>query len=100
MTDVYRYHFAAPIPLEDVESSVVLALLSAASLHGESQVRLDAGHYFDLDQRACVIDAGTLVGRDLNKLFVGYLRREFGDDTFTVERVARQPRLEEQQEGA
>ena len=84
---VYRYTFAPDTPLEEVEASLLLALLSAESLHGESQVRLDAAQYFDRDRRACVIDAGTPAGRDLNRLFVGYLRREFGDDAFRVERV-------------
>lgn len=34
---------------------LVLALLTTESLHGEAQTRLDAAHYFDADQRACVI---------------------------------------------
>ena len=89
--EVYRYSFTPPIPLEDVEASLLLAILSAESLHGETQVRLDAAHFFDPDQRACVIDANTPVGRDINRLFVGYLRREFGEDVFTVERLSEHP---------
>ena len=85
--DIYRYTFQADAALEDVEASLLLAILATESLHGEAQVRLDAGHYFDPDRRACVIDAGTTVGKDVNRLFVGFLRREFGDDRFTVERV-------------
>ena len=34
-----------------------------------------------------MIDAGTPVGRDLNRLFVGFVGREFGADAFTVERI-------------
>jgi len=85
--DIYRYTFQADAALEDVEASLLLAILATESLHGEAQVRLDAGHYFDPDRRACVIDATTAVGKDVNRLFVGFLRREFGDDSFTVERV-------------
>ena len=85
--DIYRYTFQADAALEDVEASLLLAILATESLHGEAQVRLDAGHYFDPDRRACVIDAGTAVGKDVNRLFVGFLRREFGDDSFTVEHV-------------
>jgi hypothetical protein len=36
---------------------------------------------------ACVFDAGTPVGRDFNRLFIGFIRREFGEDAFRVERV-------------
>jgi hypothetical protein len=89
--DVYRYGFSIDVPVEEIESSIVLALLAAESLHGEAQVRLDAAHFFDTDQRACVIDASTPVGRDVNRLFVGFLRREFGEDAFTVERLNDHP---------
>ena len=58
------------------------------SLHGESQVRLDAAHAVDADQRSCVIDASTQVGRDINRLFTGFVLREFGPDSFRVHLVA------------
>ena len=85
--ELYRYEFPPEVPLEEVEASLLLALLATESLHGEVQVRLDASHFLDPDRRACVIDAGTPVGRDINRLFVGFLRREFGEDAFTVGHV-------------
>lgn len=85
--DVYRYEFQPGVPLDEVESSLLLAVLATEALHGESQTRLDAGHFLDPVERVCVIDAGTPVGRDVNRLFVGFLRREFGDDAFQVERI-------------
>ncbi|MGN6547783.1 MAG: hypothetical protein ACTHK7_22225 [Aureliella sp.] len=91
MTEVYRYRFSSDLPIEEVEASVVLAILATESLHGESQTRLDAGHYFDAEARSCVIDANTAVGRDFNRLFVGFIRREFGEDAFQVERVVAEP---------
>lgn len=87
-TDTYCYTFAPDVSLEEVEASLLLALFGVESLHGESQTRLDAGHDFDREARTCVIDASTEVGRDLNKLFVGFLRREFGEDSFAIDRVA------------
>jgi len=85
--ELYRYVFPSHVPVEDIEATLLLALWGAESLHGESQVRMDAAHFLDADRRACVIDAGTPVGRDVNRLFVGYVRREFGTDAFQVERV-------------
>lgn len=85
--ELYRYSFPPHVPVEDIEATLLLALWGAESLHGESQVRLDAAHFLDPDRRACVIDAGTPVGRDVNRLFVGFVRREFGTDAFRVERV-------------
>jgi hypothetical protein len=85
--ELYRYEFQPDVPLEEVEASLLLAVLATESLHGESQVRLDASHYLDPDRRACVIDGGTPVGRDFNRLFIGFIRREYGEDAFRVERV-------------
>src|SRR5687768_16779156 len=85
--ELYRYSFPPQVPVEEIEATLLLALWGAESLHGEAQVRLDATHFLDADRRACVIDAGTPVGRDVNRLFVGFVRREFGDGAFRVERV-------------
>jgi hypothetical protein len=85
--EIYRYTFAPAVPIEEVEASLVLAIMAAESLHGQAQVRLDAGHSLDGDKRRLVIDAGTQVGRDLNRLFLGFVSREFGEDSFQVERV-------------
>lgn len=83
--DIYRYSFGPSVPFEEVEASLVLALMATESLHGQAQVRLDAAHA--ADKRTCVIDASTPVGRDLNCLFIGFISREFGEDSFQVERV-------------
>ncbi|GIW55531.1 MAG: hypothetical protein KatS3mg082_1935 [Nitrospiraceae bacterium] len=85
--ELYRYTFRPHVPLEEIEATLLLALWGAESLHGEIQVRLDAAHFLDADRRACVIDAGTPVGRDVNRLFIGFVQREFGNDAFRVERV-------------
>jgi hypothetical protein len=95
--EVYRYAFKPDVPLEDLEASLLLAILATESLHGEAQVRLDATHFFDQDRRCCVIDAGTAVGRDLNRLFAGFVTREFGADVFKVERVNELPQQHHQE---
>ena len=66
--EIYRYAFVPDIDIDEVEASLVLAIFATESLHGESQTRLDAAHYFDNVMRKCVIDSSTAVGRDLNKL--------------------------------
>ena len=84
---LYRYQFPETAPIEEVEITLLLATFGVESLHGAVQARLDAAHAFDPEKRSCVIDASTPVGRDLNRLFAGFLRREFGDACFTVERL-------------
>ena len=85
--EIYKYVFDRSVDMADIETSLLLALLATESLHGESQVRLEAAHALDAEGRTCVIDAGSDVGRNLNRLFVGFDRREFGEDAFRVERV-------------
>jgi hypothetical protein len=84
---VYRYEFAPAVALDEVEETLVLAILATESLHGEAQVRLDAAHLLDRERRACVIEADTAVGRDFNRLFTGFIRHEFGEYSFAVARV-------------
>jgi hypothetical protein len=86
-SDVYRYHLADHVPAVEAESTLVLSILAVEALHGESQVRLDAAHAFDAKLRTVVIDGSTPVGRDFNRLFLGFLTREFGPASFRVERV-------------
>ena len=93
--EVYRYSFDESVPIDDAEESLLLAVLAAECLHGESRVRLDAGYCLDKEQQACVVDAATVVGQDICKVFTGFCIREFGEDSFKVERVAgAQPREE------
>jgi hypothetical protein len=84
---VYRYTFGTGIPIEEVEATLHLAVLAAEGLHGEAEVRLKGAHSFNSERRRCVIDAVTAVGRDINRLFVSFLRHEFGAHTFQVERI-------------
>jgi len=84
---VYRYVFDQSVSMAELEATLLLAIIATESLHGESQARLDLGHAFDAEKRAVVIDASTEVGRDFSRLFVGFVSREFGRESFQVERV-------------
>src|SRR5262249_32521159 len=86
-TEGYRYTFLAEVPLEEVEGSLLLAVFAVESLHGESQVQLDAAHDFDTERDVLTIDASTPVGRDLCRVFTGFLMREFPGGRFKVERI-------------
>ena len=89
--EVYRYSFVPAIPMAEVEESLLLAVLAAESLHGRSRVRLDVSYAVDAGKRACVIDASPPVGRDLCRIFTGFLSHEFGERAFTVRRVETVP---------
>lgn len=84
--NIYRYTFAPDVSLEDVECTLLLAFWGTESLHGETQVRLEVGCLLDKQRRACVIDAGSPAGQDLNRLFIGFIRRELAASAFRLER--------------
>lgn len=86
-SSIYRYMLGDTVPMQDVQDSLLLAILAMECLHGSAQTRLDLVHEFDPKKRVCIIDAATQVGRDLNRLFTGFLQREFGHDSFQVERM-------------
>jgi len=85
--EIYRYQFTEGVSLRDIEETLLLAVLAAESLHGQCCVRLDAGYCIENAKRVCVVDAGTQVGRTLNRIFAGFITREFGGDAFQVERI-------------
>lgn len=89
--ELYRYEFDPDVPPDEIENTVLLAVVAAESLHGKSCVRLDASYYFDADKRACVIDATADVGRDISRIFTEFTIREYGERSFSVRRVDRVP---------
>ena len=76
IAETYSYQIERGVPFEAVEESLLLAILAAECLHGTPQVRLDAVFRADAAKRACVVDAGTEVGRDIARLFTGFLSRQ------------------------
>ncbi len=87
--DVHRYSFEPSVPAEEIENTLALAVFAAEGLHGQSRVRLDASYRFDPEKHACVIDAGSDVGRDICRMFTGFAIREFGETAFSVQRAAK-----------
>ncbi len=90
---LYRYSFRPTVDLDEVEDSLLLAVFAAEGVHGHSQVRMDGEFLLDEAKRACVVDATTPAGETIAKVFTTFLGREFGEDAFTVERVASEERI-------
>jgi hypothetical protein len=89
--ELYRYAFHPHVPLEEIAASLLLAVWGAVNLHGENRVAADAAHSLDPNRRACVIDAGTPAGRDVNRLFAHFVRRELSADCYRVDRIVADP---------
>jgi hypothetical protein len=88
---VYRFEFRAKVSLRDIEETLLLALTAAEGVHGEARVRLEGGFRLCREHRDLAIDASGEVGRDLARVFTHLLSRQFGEEAFTVARVARAP---------
>ena len=92
--EVRRYAFEDAVPPGEIENTLLLAVLAAEGLHGQSRVRLEAAYSFDAEKRACVIDAASEVGWDICRMFTGFAIREFGESAFSVSRVDQLPRAQ------
>jgi len=73
------YRFKPTVGFDDVEAALLLAAVSAESLHGPASARLDLAYAADPKQHLCVLDDSTAAGRDFNKAFLGLVTRDLGD---------------------
>jgi len=80
----YRFVFAEKLKLEEVEASLLLALLVAECLHGRARVKLDSSFNLDRKTRSCLIGADTEIGSTIARVFSGLLSLEFGEEAFKV----------------
>lgn len=88
--DIYRYSFGDKIPMGEAEESLMLAVLAAECIHGHSALRLAGAFVFDPAKRSCVIDGSTEIGRHIAAIFTGFLGKQFGDESFRVERLEKE----------
>lgn len=98
MNGVYRFEFAGKVPSKEIEESLFWAVFNAESVFGKPRVRLDASFLFDREKRVCVIDKATEVGQHIAQVFTSLITREFGEDSFKVERLP--PKEKSRQETA
>lgn len=82
----YQITFRSHLKLDDIADSLTLAVCAAEGLHGRAKVRLDGAWWLDRQRRLCRIDAKTQVGRDIARLFIGFLIEEHGEGAFRVRR--------------
>lgn len=84
---IFRFTFGNALDMTQVEAAFVLAIFSVEAIHGTSETRLLAEHAMDAEKREYVVDASTALGHVLSKLFIAFLTRQFGPDSFRVTRI-------------
>ena len=82
----YCYRFQASVSMCEVEATLLLAVWGTESLHPGSNLDHSLLYEIQTPSRLCVIFTDTPAGHDLNRLFSGYLRREFGPGAWTLSR--------------
>lgn len=83
----FQYCFHKSVEMAEAEATLLVAMIAVEGLHGSSAVRMHGRYNFEPKQRMCEIDAGSAVGCDLNRIYVGFLQREFGPAAFTVQQA-------------
>jgi hypothetical protein len=86
--EIYEYTFADSVRMQEVEETLLLAVIAIEGLHGRAKVNLDAKFEFSEADRTCRIDAGNRVGRDIARVLTGLLASDIGEENFRVRRAA------------
>lgn len=83
---ICRFQFVEGTDMKEVEATVGLAFLAAGCLIGEPRLRLETGNAISHEKRSVVIRANGDCECVL-MLFVGFCSHEYGETSFTVEKV-------------
>ena len=82
---VHRFEFDPRVSFSDAEASLLLARWGTESLHGSTRARLEARCRTDDDRRTIEIDASSVAGRTLSRLFLGFVEQEFSASQYRVD---------------
>jgi hypothetical protein len=91
MSGVFRFVFQEDVSLVDAELSLHLAIFAVEGLFGVARVRLEVSYHVEESRRVIIVDGSNEVGGALVRVFANLLLREFGEDSFRVDRVDSRP---------
>ncbi len=80
-----KFTFKRNVGQNDLERHLSTAIVTAECVFGQAKVRLNAG-YIATNSKA-VIDVASPVGEHIAEVFTGLLIKEYGETSFTVERI-------------
>jgi len=84
--------FEPDVDMSDVAETLELSRLAADALYGPERMALEASWRLDRPSGTVVIDTSTAPGRAVATIFLGYARREFGEQAVRVTRAGTAPR--------
>lgn len=86
----YNYKSKEGASINEIGDLLFLAALAVESLHGRSSLRLDGTFQLQKPERICQISASTQVGRDIARIFTGFLCHQIGKKSFEVRLINEQ----------
>jgi len=81
-----RFKFKASVPMHEVMETMLMAQLAIESIYGEDRAKLETSIGAYPRRRLILIGTANEIGVNLALVFMGYMRREFGGRSFTMER--------------
>jgi hypothetical protein len=84
--ETFEYQISEKIPIEEVKDCLIVAIHATESLHGEIGTHLTSCKTFDAVKRIFTVETSCPAGRDLNRLFAGFLKGLYGWDAYSVTR--------------
>lgn len=82
---ICRFKFHRNIDRKTIEEKIMLAIVTTEGTFGQAKVRLNAA-YLASDNKV-VIDVSSPVGEHIAEVFTWLMTREFGEKSFSVERI-------------
>lgn len=79
------FRFGSDVSFCEVQQTLRLSEMAAASLFGPERLRLQCRKVVDPTARTITLDGGTEAGAGLALIFMGYLGREFGWHAFEAD---------------
>ena len=82
---VCRFKFHKDIDKETIEEKIALAFITAECTFGPAKVRLNAAYL--IAGNKAIIDVSSPVGEHIAEVFTELMIRQFGEESFVVERI-------------
>lgn len=82
-----KVKFSNDVDMREVHDTGRLAMMAVESMYGDVLCLLSVQFKTDHAARTVLIDMGTKVGQDLAAIFLGFVRREFGEESVAVSSV-------------
>ena len=82
---ICKFKFNKEIPRDEIEAMIARAIFTTETLYGKSKVRLSAA-YLAMDDKV-IVDVSTTVGQHIAEVFVSLVNWEFGETSYSVERI-------------